>query len=49
MVFTKLVPTVFYKDINSGLRIFVECLGFSITHNEIATAKPFCQDKFVPG
>lgn len=42
MNFTKLVPNIFYNDINDGLRIFVECLKFKITHNELAAAKPFC-------
>jgi hypothetical protein len=42
MIFTKLVPNIFYKDINSGLKIFVDCLEFTIGHNEIDTEKPFC-------
>ena len=42
MIFTKLVPNIFYKDINSGLRIFVDCLEFTIGHNEIDTKRPFC-------
>lgn len=42
MNFTKLVPNIFYKDINSGLKTFVECLEFKIGHNEINTRKPFC-------
>jgi hypothetical protein len=42
MIFTKLVPNIFYKDINTGLKIFVDCLEFTIGHNEINTHKPFC-------
>ena len=42
MISTKLVPNIFYKDINSGLRIFVDCLEFTIGHNEIDTKRPFC-------
>ena len=42
MHFTKLVPNIFYVDIKSGLKIFVDCLEFSIGHNEIETASPFC-------
>jgi hypothetical protein len=42
MNFTKLVPNVFYKDIKSGLKTFVDCLEFTIGHNEINTARPFC-------
>ena len=42
MNFTKLVPNVFYIDINDGLKLFVDCLGFSIDHDEIKSVKPFC-------
>jgi hypothetical protein len=42
MQFTKLVPNVFYTDINVGLKFFVDCLGFKIAHNELASAHPFC-------
>ena len=42
MKFTKLVPNVFYTDIQVGLRTFIECLEFSIGHDEINTANPFC-------
>ena len=42
MNFTKLVPNIFYIDINVGLKLFVDCLEFRITHNELAAGKPFC-------
>ena len=42
MKFTKLVPQIFYKDINVGLRTFVECLEFVVGHNELEAATPFC-------
>lgn len=42
MHFTKLVPNIFYKDMQTGLRTFVECLEFEITHDETASANPFC-------
>jgi hypothetical protein len=42
MHFTKLVPNVFYADINDGIRFFVGCLEFTVTHNEIRTHRPFC-------
>lgn len=42
MHFTKLVPNIFYADIKSGLKIFVDCLEFTIGHNELDTARPFC-------
>lgn len=42
MNFTKLVPNIFYVDIQSGIKLFVDCLEFTIGHNEIETASPFC-------
>ncbi len=42
MQFSKLVPNIFYKDIRVGLKLFVDCLEFTIRHNEIDTANPFC-------
>jgi hypothetical protein len=42
MQFEKLVPNIFYTDIADGLKLFVNCLGFAIGHNEINTARPFC-------
>lgn len=42
MKFTKLVPNVFYKDIRSGLKTFVDCLEFTISHNELNSNRPFC-------
>lgn len=42
MTFVKLVPNVFYKDIRDALRLFVDCLGFEIEHDERESATPFC-------
>jgi hypothetical protein len=42
MKFTKLVPNVFYKDIKNGLKIFVDCLGFTVGHSELNSKSPFC-------
>jgi hypothetical protein len=42
MKFTKLVPNVFYTDIKVGLRLFVDCLGFRIGHDELQSENPFC-------
>lgn len=42
MQFTKLVPEIYYKDINSGLKLFVDCLEFRIAHNELNSNNPFC-------
>ena len=42
MYFEKLVPNIFYVDINDGLKLFIDCLGFTIEHNEIKSSQPFC-------
>lgn len=42
MHFTKLVPNIFYTDIQSGLKIFVDCLEFTIGHEELKSNRPFC-------
>lgn len=42
MNFTKLVPNLFYKDINAALKLFVDCLEFKIGHDERASSHPFC-------
>jgi predicted HAD superfamily hydrolase len=42
MKFSKLVPNIFYQDINDALKMFIECLEFTITHDELRTMKPFC-------
>ncbi|TDQ06223.1 VOC family protein [Pedobacter metabolipauper] len=42
MDFIKLVPNVFYTDIDEGLKLFVDCLEFKVTHNELGSLKRFC-------
>jgi hypothetical protein len=42
MHFTKLVPSVFYTDLSDGLKLFVDCLQFTIVHQDIHTAQPYC-------
>ena len=42
MHFTKLVPEIYYTDIKSGLKMFVDCLEFSIAHDELSSDNPFC-------
>ena len=42
MNFSKLVPNIFYTNISDALQMFVDCLEFSITHNELSSARPFC-------
>ena len=42
MNFTKLVPNVFYRDIQDALKLFVDCLEFKIEHDELKSDTPFC-------
>jgi len=42
MNFTKLVPNVYYVDIKDGLKLFIDCLEFTIEHDELKSANPFC-------
>ena len=42
MNFTKLVPSVFYKDISEGLKLFVDCLQFTIAHKDLHASQPYC-------
>ena len=42
MTFEKLVPNIFYRNITDGLVMFVDCLGFTIVHDEINSHQPFC-------
>ena len=42
MKFTKLVPNIFYTDIQVGLNLFVECLEFSIDYDDLKSAQPCC-------
>lgn len=42
MHFTKLIPNLFYADIQTGLTLFADCLGFTIGYNDLASAGPSC-------
>src|SRR5215218_8876269 len=42
MNFTKLVPNIFYADINVGIKTFVACLEFTMGHEELSAKIPFC-------
>lgn len=42
MKFTKLVPNIFYTDIKVGLKLFVECLEFTIGYDDLKSENPFC-------
>jgi hypothetical protein len=40
--FSKLVPNVFYTDINAAFKLFIDCLEFKIEHDELTSNSPFC-------
>ena len=42
MNFNRLVPNVYYQNISDGLKLFVDCLGFRIGHEELTSKEPFC-------
>jgi hypothetical protein len=42
MKFTKLVVSLFYKDITIALKTFVDCLEFTVGHDELNSDNPFC-------
>ena len=42
MNFSKLVPSVFYIDISDGLKLFVDCLKFSMEHQDLVASQPYC-------
>jgi hypothetical protein len=42
MNFTRLIPNVYYSDIKDGLKLFIDCLEFSIGHEELKSKNPFC-------
>ena len=42
MHFTKLIPSVFYTDINIGLKTFVDCLEFTLGHQDLKAHSPYC-------
>jgi hypothetical protein len=42
MKFTKLVPNLFYSDIQVGLKLFIDCLEFSIDYNDLKSQLPLC-------
>lgn len=41
MKLTKLIPKLFYADIQVGLNLFVNALGFKVTYSEPDTKNPF--------
>jgi hypothetical protein len=45
MNFKEIVISVFYKNISDGLKLFVDCLKFSIVHKDFNTSQPYCVQK----
>src|ERR1051325_5945505 len=41
MKFEKLVPSVFYANLRDSLALFVDCLEFSIVHDEFESESPY--------
>jgi hypothetical protein len=42
MQLTKLIPNIFYSDMNVGLQLFVDTLGFSVAYRDDSGEQPFC-------
>lgn len=42
MRFEQLIPNVYCVNIADGLKMFSDCLGFTIAHDEIKSEQPFC-------
>jgi len=42
MQLTKLIPNIFYSDMNVGLQLFVDTLGFSVAYRDDNAEQPFC-------
>ncbi|MES2650012.1 MAG: hypothetical protein V4717_24255 [Bacteroidota bacterium] len=42
MNFKQLIPNVYYVNITDGLKMFADCLGFVIGHEELTSDQPFC-------
>lgn len=42
MHFTKLIPNIFYTDIKVGLQLFVDCLEFKVSYNNLKADPPSC-------
>lgn len=42
MQFTQLVPELYYRNIQEGLKMFVDCLEFHVGYSELHSPNPFC-------
>lgn len=40
--FTKLVPSLFYTDLKIALKTFIDCIEFTMGHDELHSETPFC-------
>ena len=40
MKLIKVIPNIFYSDIQIGLNLFVECLGFKLVHSDPGAGQP---------
>lgn len=41
MNFIRLVPSVFYQDISDGIKLFVDCLQFTIEYKDLNATQPY--------
>jgi hypothetical protein len=42
MHFLQLVPSVFYVNLSDGLALLVDCLRFTVTHQDLMASQPYC-------
>jgi len=42
MKFEKITPSVFYHSIQDSFKLFMDCLEFKITHQELNIDNPYC-------
>lgn len=42
MQLTKLIPNIFYSDMNAGLLLFADTLGFTVAYRDDSGEQPFC-------
>lgn len=42
MQYKLLIPNIFYSDIHTGLKLFVDCLNFDVVFEDLQIPSPFC-------
>jgi len=42
MKFEKITPSVFYVTLQDSFKLFIDCLEFKITHQELEIENPYC-------